>query len=195
MSICTALCDGCIPKVAIPNCGDIDLGKSLVKIFIQKTSGSGFTNYTNLASQAEWQTKLAIADYGDCDDRIVAIGDLHDGMVPQAEQATEVAPYGGQELINMNNTATWKIKRFNADLVATIDKLRCIDTYNFWFLTNKYYLFGGVNGYQNTSIQWSNYAIEGYDTKSGSYCTASWEDKQVYKPVLTTFLADLTNPS
>lgn len=193
--ICTSLCTGCIPKVDIPNCGDIDLGKAVVKIFVQKVAGTGFSTYADLALQSEWQTKLAIADYGDCDDRIVAIGNLHDGQVPQAEQATEKAPYGGEELVNMNNTATWKIKRFNAALVAIIDKLRCIDTYNFWFLTNKGYLFGGLTGYQNTSIQWGNYAIEGFDTKSGAYCTATWEDKQVYLPVSASFLADLTNPA
>lgn len=192
---CSSLCTGCIGKVDIPNCGDTDLGKAIVKIFIQKTGGSGFLDYDDLVLESSWQTKLAIADYNDCEERIVSIGFLHDGAVPDADQTTQTAPFGGDELTNMKSTATWKIKRYDADLIETIDKLRCLNAVNFWYLTDKLYLFGGVDGYTNASIAWGNYSIEGYDNRSGSNHTATWTGIQQHKPVLATFLKNISNPS
>ena len=192
---CSALCTGCIDKIEIPNCGDTDLGKAIVKIFIQKVSGTGFDDEADLSLEASWQSKMAIADYGDCDDRIVSIGFLHDGVIPDGDQATIIAPFGGQELINMTNTVTFKIKRYNANLIEAIDKLRCLNAVNFWFLTDKLYLFGGLKGYTNASIAWGNYAMEGFDNKSGSNNTVTWTGIQQHKPVLNTFLEDMTNPS
>lgn len=193
--ICTDLCTGCIDKVDIPNCGDTDLGKSVVKIFIQKNEGAAFIDYPDLALEASWITKMAITDYNVCDDRIISIGDLHEGTVPDADQATETAPYGGDELVNMTNSAVWKIKRFDPALVATIDKLRCLGSVNFWFLTNRLYLFGGITGYTNTSIKWGNYAIESFDARSGANCVATWVGKQQYLPIYADFLKTISNPS
>ena len=196
MGVCDSFdCNGGLPNVVIPNCGDVDFGQSIVKIFVAKMEATGFLDETTLATQSAWATRLAYPTSGATNtDRIVAIGDLHNGLKPAAENETEQAPYGGDELITRKHTVTFEIKRWNKALVDSVNQLRCFDDYRVWFLTNTGYLFGGVSGYENVSISWGGIEFAGIGNgKSKSSNTMSWLAKDDTEPVSATFLKNLTN--
>lgn len=195
-SVCdTFNCDTGINRVNIPNCGDVDFGQKIVKIFIARMDAADFTDVTDLATEATWTTKLAInptaVTYAN---RIVAIGDLHNGLKPAVDAEMEEAPYGGDELVSRKHKVTFDIKRWNAALVDSINNLRCRDQYKMWMLTNTGWLFGGVTGYENTSINWGGLEFNGIGNgKSKSSNAMSWYAKDDSKPVQTTFLKEATN--
>src|SRR3990172_246546 len=108
VSVCDSVaCSDGICNVVIP-CKGTDFGKKIVKIFIARPDAADFASEVSLATQADWTTRLAISCTGATKvDRIIAIGDLHDGLKPAEETSTEEAPYGGDELTDIKSTVTF----------------------------------------------------------------------------------------
>jgi hypothetical protein len=197
MAICdTFSCTNGIGDTVIPNCGDVDYGKKIVKVFLMKTTGAGFPDVSSLIVESNWTTRMGYAATGaNSVDRIVALGDLHVGIKPAAEVETEEAPYGGDELVARKHSITFEIKRWNAALITAINNLRCIDQYNFWYLTETGYLFGGIAGYPSASFVWGGLEHAGIGQgKSKSTNAVSWYSKDDSIGYLTTFLKTKTNP-
>ena len=154
LGVCETIdCDEGVPDVVIPNCGDIDFGQKIVKIFIARDDADNlFADTTELATEAEWDSRLAISATGaTAKDRIVAIGNLHQGLKPPTEDETEEGPYGGLELVTRTHTATFEIKRWNTALITAVNLVRCRDSYRLWYLTNTGFLFGDITGFEDTS--------------------------------------------
>jgi hypothetical protein len=196
MGVCdTFNCTNGLPNAVIPNCGDVDYGQAFVKFFIAKDTAASFSDETDLVNSTTWQTKLGYSASGaNAVNRIVAIGDVHNGLKPAAEAETEIAPYGGDELITRKHTVTFEIKRWNKDLVDSVNQLRCVSKYKVWALTNKGYLFGGTTGWEDSSISWGGIEFAGIGAgKSKSTNTITFNAIDDSEPVLATFLKTLTN--
>lgn len=194
MAVCDSFnCDSDIGNAVIPNCGPVDFGQKIVKIFISRTDADSFTDTTALATESTWRNRLS-ASGSTSANYIVAIGDLHNGLKPAAEVETQEAPYGGDELVSRKHSATFEIRRWNAALVTSINNLRCRDQYKVWFLTNTGYLFGGITGFENTSINWGGLEMNGIGngtSKSSNTMTYFAKDDSV--PVSAPFLKTLVN--
>lgn len=197
MGVCdTFNCATGIPNVVVPNCGDTNFGQAIVKIFLQRTDGNGFDDETDVVTEGTWNTKLAISPTGSTYyNRIVAIGDLHTGVKPATENETQQAPFGGDELVSRKHTVTFEIKRWNRALIDSINQLRCFSSYRAWLLTDKGYLLGGHEGYDNVSIQWGSQEFLGIGNgKTKSSNIMSWTSLDDSEPLLTTFLLTKQNP-
>lgn len=196
MGVCDSFnCSSGVPTVAIPACGDVDYGQAIVKIFIARLDSTGFNDETDFSSETTWNTKLGYSATGSSYvERIVAIGDLYNGLKPATEDETEPAPYGGDELISRKHTVTFEIKRFNRQLFDSINQLRCRNQYKMWFLTNKGYCFGDWEGYNNVSINWGSMELSGIGNgKSKSSNTMTWTAIDDSEPIYLPFLATKTN--
>jgi len=194
MGVCDSFnCDSAIGTVTIPNCGDVDFGQKIVKIFVGKTDAADFADTTALATQSVWQTRLSSTG-STAANFLVAVGDLHNGLKPAAETETQEAPYGGDELVARKHSVTFEIRRWNTTLVTSINNLRCRDQYKVWFLTNTGYLFGGITGFENTSINWGGLEFNGIGNGTGkSTNTMTYFAKDDSVPVSASFLKTLTN--
>ena len=196
MGVCDTFgCTSGIPNAVIPNCGDVDFGQAFVKLFFAKPEAANFTGESGLALQSEWATRLAYTSSGaTATDRIVVMGDIHSGFKPASENETEQAPYGGDELINRKHTITFDIKRYDKQLVDSINQLRCFSKYKVWALSNTGYIFGGISGFEDCSIQWGGLEFAGIGNgKSKSSSIVTWNSKDDSEPVLAAFLKTLTN--
>lgn len=196
MGVCdTYNCSEGLPNASIPNCGDVDYGQAFVKFFFAKDTAANFVDETSLTSSSAWQTRLAYTTSGaNYNDRIVAFGDVHNGLKPAAEPETQLAPYGGDELITRKHTITFEVKRWNRNLIDSINAMRCTSGYKVWALTNKGYLYGGTTGFENCSIQWGGQEFAGIGNgKTKSTNTITWNSIDDSEPVEATFLKTLTN--
>lgn len=196
-SICDTLdCDGGICDIDIPECGDIDFGQKIVKVFIALPEADDFNDVTDLTTEGSWQAKLALPCTGaTAVNRIVEVGLVHTGLKPPTEDETEEGAYGGDELVSRKHLITFEIKRWNLELFASINEARCRETIKLWYLTNTNYLFGGITGVENVSVNWGSLQFNGIGNgKSKSDNTMSWFAKDDSIPVSTPFLANLTNP-
>ena len=189
-------CDSGLNNVVIPNCGDIDFGQKLVKIFVARPDAEDFADTTDLANQTTWETRVGYSpsDPTNGINRIVVVGDIHEGLKPAAEAETEEAPYGGDELVSRKHTVTFAIKRWNTALITSINELRCRDQYKVWLLTNTGWLFGGITGYENSSLNLGGLEFNGIGNgKSKSTNTISWYEIDDSVPVQALFLKTLQN--
>lgn len=187
-------CDNGICNVEIP-CKGIDFGKRIVKIFIERPDSADFTTPTSLQTQADWAARLAIDCTGaNASQRIVAIGDVHDGIKPKSEVQTEPGPYGGDEETERKQSVTFNIKRWDLALFDSVNYLRCRDMFKMRYLTDTGYLFGGPGGFKNVSIMWGD--LEHPGNGGGrvlSQNVMTWLQSDQSKPVYAPFLATMTN--
>lgn len=195
MTLCSDIgCDDGIDDVEIP-CNPDDFGQMFVRVFIAKPNAASFASTTDLADQSVWDTRLGYDPTGaNAEDRIVSIGEVHDGRRPAAAEETEEGPYGGDELVTAKHMATWSFKRLNAALMTRINSLRCQDRYKFWYVTDTGWVFGGVDGY-DASIMWG--FIEHAGPGQGRAKTAnkaSWRSRTDEAPVYIPTLRKAVNP-
>jgi len=189
-------CTTGIGNVVIPNCGDVDFGQKIVKVFVARPDAANFADLTALATLSVWTTKTGYSpsDPTNGVNRIVVIGDVHNGLKPATENETEEAPYGGDELVSRKHTASFDIKRWNTALITSINQLRCRDEYKVWVLTNTGWLFGGVTGFEGASIELGGLEFNGFGNgkgKSGNKIT--WRAKDDSVPVYLPTLKTITN--
>lgn len=195
LSVCDDLdCDSGISNVVIP-CKGKDFGKRIVKFFFARDDAADFASEASLNTQADWATRLALPVTGvGSTDRIVAVGDVHDGVKPAEANTTEPAPYGGDELIESKQTVTFAIKRWDEDLIDSINSIRCFVGMKMWYLTDTGYLFGGVTGHENTSTVWGTIQHPGNGggrVKSDN--TITWISADQSVPVYNPWLATMNN--
>ena len=189
-------CNDGICDVIIPQCSGLNYGQKIVKIFIAKNEAADFDDVAALATESEWDDRLDISCTGASkNDRIVAIGDLYDGLKPAEATETEEGPYGQTELVNIIDTITFDIKRWDDNLIDSINMLRCLASVKFWYLTETGYLFGGITGFTNASIVWGHLQHNGTGQgKTKSSNTITWKAIDQSVPVLATFLKTKQNP-
>jgi hypothetical protein len=189
-------CTDGICDVVIPQCAGLDYGQKIVKIFIAKPEAADFASVAAMAIEANWDTALGYDCTGASkDDRLVAIGDLYDGLKPASEVETEEGPYGQTELVNATHTVTFDIKRWDNALIDSINLLRCRSSLKLWYLTDTGYVFGGVTGFTEVGAIWGHIQHNGTGQgKVKSSNTLSWKDIDQSVPVLATFLKTKQNP-
>jgi len=195
-AVCDAvLCSDGICNVVIP-CKGTNFGKKIVKFFVARVDAADFASEASLITEADWTTRMAISCTGVTKvDRIVAVGDVHDGTKPPEETTTEEAPYGGDERTSTKQTVTFSIKRWDAALVTSINTLRCFEGLKMWYLTETGWLFGGVGGFDQVSSVWGMIQHPGtIGTRLKSDNTMSWIQEDQSVPVFTPFLATKVNP-
>jgi hypothetical protein len=196
MGVCSTFdCTAGLPNVVIPNCGNVDFGQAFVKVFIALPEASSFNGESDLANSATWATRLAYTASGATKaQRIVVIGDLYSGFKPQAELETEQAPYGGDELINRKHKITFEIKKWNKQLIDSLNQLRCFGRVRVWALSNTGYIFGGETGFEDANLNLGGLEFAGIgngQTKSTN--EISWNAIDDSEPVLAAFLKTMTN--
>jgi len=124
------ICD-CISPLQSPDndkCSALQLGNQIVKVFVQKETGTDFDGTTgnDIEVEADWQTRLAADD----DDRIVVFSNLGGAERPSAEPNVEegnAVPYGGKEVIDRPQSITAFLRYISADTL----KISLI-THNSW---------------------------------------------------------------
>lgn len=193
-SVCdTVGCSDGICDIPVP-CAGIDFGKRIVKLFIARIDAADFVSTTSLNTQADWATRLAYSCTGvNKQDRIIAVGDVHDGLKPKSDIKTEEAPYGGDETVERKQMITFNIKRWDAALIDGLNAVRCLDKIKFWYLTDTGYLFGDVTGFQNVTAIWGDLEHPGAGNRIKSENTFSWLMADQSKPVYNPWLATMTN--
>lgn len=197
LSVCDTLdCDSGICDVVIPACIGEDYGKRIVRVFIAKDEAADFASTTDLATEATWDTKLGYNCTGaNLDNRIVSIGYVYDGVKPAEALETEPGPFGNDELVNIKDTVTFSIKKWDTTLIDSINDLRCRPTVKMWYVTDTGWVFGGVTGFENTSIVWGHIQHPGNGggrVKSDN--TMSWNQIDQSTPVYLPELIDKINP-
>lgn len=197
LSVCDTIdCDSGICDVVIPACVGEDYGKRIVRIFIAKDEAADFASAADLATEATWDTKLGYDCTGaNLDNRIVSIGYIHDGVKPAEAIETEPGPFGNDELTNIKDTVTFSIKKWDTTLIDSINDLRCRPTVKMWYVTDTGWVFGGVTGFENTSIVWGHIQHTGNGggrVKSDN--TMSWNQIDQSVPVYVPGLIDKVNP-
>ena len=195
-AVCDDLdCDGGICDVVIPQCTGDDFGQEVVKIFVAKSEAADFASVIDLATEATWDTKLGYDCTGaNKNDRVVAIGDLYDGVIPEAERETQAAPYGVIEEVQRTRTLNFNIKRWDTALIDDINQIKCRASVKFWYLTDTGWLFGGVTGFENASIMWGDVEHNGPGGgKVKSTNVVTWKKLDLTVPVYAPFLKSKVN--
>lgn len=179
------LCTDPLQSVANEKCSAPSYGNQIVKIFVQKETGTDFDGVTyNVATEADWQTLLA----ADNDDRIVVFGNLasadRPSSDPNVEEGNDV-PYGGQEVIDRPQSITAMMKYLSQDDFNKVNQINCWGTTRIWYLDNNDYLWAfnttTGEGIPGVSVTTGTYQQSGIGTKNKLPVTFSWNN--VCQPV------------
>lgn len=179
------LCTDPLQSVANEKCSAPSYGNQIVKIFVQKETGTDFDGVTyNVNTEADWQTLLA----ADNDDRIVVFGSLasadRPSSDPNVEEGNDV-PYGGQEVIDRPQSITAMMKYLSQDDFNKVNQINCWGTTRMWYLDNNDYLWAfnttTGEGIPGVSVTTGTYQQSGIGTKNKLPVTFSFNN--VCQPV------------
>jgi hypothetical protein len=179
------LCTDPLQTVANEKCSAPNYGNQIVKVFIQKETGTDFDGVTyDISSEADWQTLLA----ADNDDRIVVFANLattdRPSADPNVEEGNDVT-YGGQEVIDRPQSITGMMKYLSQDDFNKVNQINCWGTTRMWYLDNNDYVWAFSTstgeGIPGVSVTTGTYQQSGIGTKNKLPVTFSWNN--VCQPV------------
>lgn len=190
-------CDDALESPKNSKCDTPDYGNQVVKVFIQKMTGTDFdgTADNTITVEADWEAKINDDD----DDRIVIIANISNGVVPESEPNVEegnAVAYGGKDVIDQPRMITGEAKFLSQTDFALWDKVLCWPLVRVWFLTNKNWVFGYTvatgAGIPNATVIKKSYVLAGIGTKNRIPFELSWNDLCEAKPIAQLdFLATL----
>jgi hypothetical protein len=194
-SICDTInCTDGLPTVPTPDCGGINYGRKVVRLYVGEIDANPFASTSNIQTLADWNTRLAEPSTGDTQVRLVSLGYIYEGLKGEGEVETEESWTGGVEMIEGTQRIEGYLKRFTADTFEAINKLRCQKAYTVWFVTDKDYVFGGLTGLQRANLMLGNFEIVGNGNGSNRVkVTLEWRTLDDTTPYLCTGLADALN--
>lgn len=160
-SICDTLdCSLILPTVRTPECPTKDFGRNIVRLMIADVDADSFASTTDLSTLASWQARLGNAGTGSTATRIVSFL-IHEGVKPAGDVETQKSPWGANEHIESTQTITGAIKYMLESTIESVNKLRCKKLFKLWFVTDKDYVFGGVEGFTYVSVSFGTMEIVG----------------------------------
>lgn len=179
MSDLTCLCTDPIQSLANEKCSAQDYGNQIVKVFIQKETGTDFdsTAGNDVTVLADWQTRLA----ADNDDRIAVFGNLASAerasADPNKEENNDV-PYGGQEIIDRPQAITAMMKYLSQDDFNKANQIACWGLNRMWFLDNNDWLWAANTstgaGVAGVSVTTGTFQQMGIGTKDKMPINFNW---------------------
>jgi len=181
--IMSLTCD-CISPLQSPDndkCSALQLGNQIVKIFVQKMTGTDFdgTSGNDIDLEADWQDRLA----ADNDDRIVVFANIGGAERPSAEPNVEegnAVAYGGKEIIDRPQSITGMIKYISADTLSQLNQITCWDLVRIWFLDNNNFVYvqnaTTGEGVPSVSVTTGTLQQMGIGTKNSNPFEFSWNN-------------------
>lgn len=185
-------CDSDLVALGAEKCDDVQYGTQIVRIFVQKLSGTQFDGSVgnDVNEEADWDTKLAATG----DDKIVIIGGVTATLpsVDPVVQSGQDVPYGGEEAIEATPSITGHIRYVNSQAFENSEvHTYCQGAARIWYLDNRGYLWGGEtiakatigNGFDDVSLIFSTLDKPGIGGKVRIPFRATWTSQCQPKPI------------
>lgn len=188
MSNLECFCNDPLQSVVNEKCSAVSFGNQIVKVFVQKTTGTDFdgTGGNSATVEADWQTKIA----ADNDDRIVVFANLASATRPSADPNVEEGndvPYGGQEIIDRPQSIEAMMKYLSQEDFTYVNRTNCWGLTRIWFLDNNDWLWAANSstgaGVDGVSVTLGTYAQEGIGSKNKLPVKFTWNGECQPVPV------------
>jgi hypothetical protein len=89
-SICDTInCTDGLPTVPTPDCGGINYGRKVVRLYVGEIDANPFASTSNIQTLADWNTRLAQPSTGNTQVRLVSLGYIYEGLKGEGEVETE----------------------------------------------------------------------------------------------------------